>query len=85
MSRIGKKPVQIPAGVTVTVDNTTVTVKGSKGELTRTFSELVAIAQEGEEILVTRVDESAPLSTTWLLASLRASRRSLSSPALVIV
>ena len=48
MSRIGKKPVQIPAGVTVTVDNTTVTVKGSKGELTRTFSELVAIAQEGE-------------------------------------
>ena len=58
MSRIGKKPVQIPAGVTVTVDNTTVTVKGSKGELTRTFSELVAIAQEGEEILVTRVDES---------------------------
>lgn len=59
MSRIGKKPVQIPAGVTVTVDNTTVTVKGSKGELTRTFSELVAIAQEGEEILVTRVDESS--------------------------
>ena len=59
MSRIGKKPVQIPAGVTVTVDNTAVTVKGSKGELTRTFSELVAIAQEGEEILVTRVDESS--------------------------
>ena len=59
MSRIGKKPVQIPAGVTVTVDNTTVTVKGSKGELTRTFSELVSIAQEGEELLVTRVDESA--------------------------
>ena len=59
MSRIGKKPVQIPAGVTVTVDNTHVTVKGSKGELNRTFSELVAIKQEGEEILVTRVDESS--------------------------
>ena len=59
MSRIGKKPVQIPAGVTVTVDNTHVTVKGSKGELHRTFSELVAIKQEGEEILVSRVDESS--------------------------
>ena len=59
MSRIGKKPVQIPAGVTVTVDNTHVTVKGSKGELNRTFSELVAIKQEGEEILVSRVDESS--------------------------
>ena len=59
MSRIGKKPVQVPAGVTVTVDNTHVTVKGSKGELNRTFSELVAIKQEGEEILVSRVDESS--------------------------
>ena len=59
MSRIGKKPVQIPAEVTVTVDNTHVTVKGSKGELNRTFSELVAIKQEGEEILVSRVDESS--------------------------
>ena len=59
MSRIGKKPVQIPAGVTVTVDNTHVTVKGSKGELNRTFSELVTIKQEGEEILVSRVDESS--------------------------
>ena len=59
MSRIGKKHVQIPAGVTVPVDNTHVTVKGSKGELNRTFSELVAIKQEGEEILVSRVDESS--------------------------
>ena len=52
MSRIGKKPVQIPAGVTVTVDGTHVTVKGPKGELDRTFSDLLVIEQEGEEILV---------------------------------
>ena len=58
MSRIGKKPVQIPAGVTVTVNGNHVHVKGSKGELERSFSELVSIAQEGEEVLVTRVDES---------------------------
>ena len=33
MSRIGKKPIEIPAGVTVTLNNNTVTVKGPKGEL----------------------------------------------------
>ena len=58
MSRIGKKPVTVPAGVTVTIDGATVTVKGGKGELTRTFSDLVTIAQEGSEVLVTRNDES---------------------------
>ena len=58
MSRIGKKPVQIPAGVTVAVNGTNVSVKGSKGELERTFSELVVIKQEGEEIIVERADET---------------------------
>ena len=58
MSRIGKKPVQIPAGVTVTVDGTHVAVKGPKGELERTFSELLTITQEGEESLVTRNDDT---------------------------
>ncbi|MCI2186882.1 MAG: 50S ribosomal protein L6 [Olsenella sp.] len=58
MSRIGKKPVQIPAGVTVTLDGTTVSVKGSKGELTRTFSDLVSITQDGDVLNVARVDES---------------------------
>ena len=58
MSRIGKTPVQIPAGVTVAVNGNNVSVKGSKGELNRSFSELVNIAVEGEEVLVTRVDDS---------------------------
>ena len=58
MSRIGKKPVLVPAGVTVTVDNTAVTVKGPKGELTRTFSELISIKEEGEELLVVRNDDT---------------------------
>ncbi len=58
MSRIGKKPVTVPAGVTVTIDGATVTTKGPKGELTRTFSELVTVSQEGEELLVTRNDET---------------------------
>ena len=58
MSRIGKKPVQIPAGVTVTIDGTTVSAKGSKGELTRTFSDLVSITMDGDVLTVARVDES---------------------------
>ena len=53
MSRIGKMPVAIPAGVTVTIDGTNVKVKGPKGELERNFSELVTVKQEGEELLVT--------------------------------
>ena len=58
MSRIGKKPVTVPAGVTVTIKGNEVKVKGPKGELDRTFSDLVTISQEGEEIHVARNDET---------------------------
>jgi large subunit ribosomal protein L6 len=54
MSRIGKKPVEIPAGVTITVNNSTVTVKGPKGELTRSFSPDMTIAIEENLVTVTR-------------------------------
>ncbi len=59
MSRIGKIPVEIPNGVTCTIDGQTLTVKGPKGELTRTFSPLVKIAEEGETLVVAPVDESS--------------------------
>ena len=52
MSRIGKHPVQIPAGVTATVEGTHVHVTGPKGELERTFSPLIVIEQEGDLITV---------------------------------
>ena len=54
MSRIGRMPVEIPAGVTVTVNGNTVTVKGPKGTLTETFSDRMTIALEGNQVLVTR-------------------------------
>ncbi|OCA81007.1 50S ribosomal protein L6 [Bacillus sp. FJAT-27225] len=54
MSRIGKKPIEIPAGVTVTLDKNTVTVKGPKGELTRTFNPEIGIEVEGNTVTVTR-------------------------------
>ena len=58
MSRIGKKPVQIPAGVTVTVDGTNIKVEGPKGTLERKFSDLLEFVREGDEIFVKRLDET---------------------------
>lgn len=57
MSRIGRKPINIPAGVEVTVNGSEVTVKGPKGTLDQTFNPKMAIAVEGSEILVTRPDD----------------------------
>ena len=54
MSRIGNKPIAIPAGVEVKVDGSTVAVKGPKGELTNTFNADMAIAVQGSEVVVTR-------------------------------
>lgn len=58
MSRIGKQPIPVPAGVDVKLDGNTLTVKGPKGELTRSFNEILTIKQEGEEIIVERPDDS---------------------------
>lgn len=57
MSRIGRKPVAVPAGVDVKIDGTTVTVKGPKGSLTGTYNSRLSIALEDNEIIVTRPDD----------------------------
>lgn len=59
MSRVGKKVIEVPAGVTVAVaaDNT-VTVKGPKGELTRQFHKEMKIEQEGNIVTVVRPSDS---------------------------
>lgn len=54
MSRIGKAPIVIPAGVTVKVDGNTVTVKGPKGELSETVHDDIAVKVEDGHIIVTR-------------------------------
>ena len=54
MSRIGKLPIAIPKGVTVTTEGSTVTVKGAKGELKKTFHPDLAIAVENGNVIVTR-------------------------------
>ena len=57
MSRIGKKPVQIPAGVDVTVNGNHVTVKGPKGQLELDTYDKLTVSVEENEVVVTRHDE----------------------------
>ena len=57
MSRIGKLPVAIPAGVKVTVANELITVEGPKGKLTQPTRPEVAIEVKDNEVIVTRHDD----------------------------
>ena len=57
MSRIGKKPIAIPAGVTVTINGQDITVKGPKGELSFNARPEITVAVEGSEIIVTRAND----------------------------
>jgi large subunit ribosomal protein L6 len=71
MSRIGKQPIAIPAGVSVTLGERSITVKGPKGELSRTLPALVSVAQENGQVVVTRPDdESAAKSMHGLTRTL---------------
>ena len=61
MSRIGRLPIQVPAGVTVTIaDDNTVTVKGPKGELSQKVNKDIKVEQVGAELIVTRPSDSKP-------------------------
>jgi large subunit ribosomal protein L6 len=57
MSRIGKKPITVPAGVDVKIDGQLVTVKGPKGTLALTVAEPITIGAEGAEIMVERPND----------------------------
>jgi large subunit ribosomal protein L6 len=58
VSRIGKQPIPVPSGVEIKIDGSTVHVKGPKGELTQTFSDVLSLELEDGNIIVTRPDES---------------------------
>ena len=61
MSRIGKLPITVPAGVTVTVDeNNFVTVKGPKGTLTQQVNPAITLKQEGNVLTLERPSDSKP-------------------------
>ncbi|AOZ93372.1 50S ribosomal protein L6 [Paenibacillus crassostreae] len=58
MSRIGRKPITVPSGVDITVDNSVITVKGPKGTLTRELHKDMKITVENNEILVERPSDN---------------------------
>ncbi len=57
MSRIGKLPIKIPSGVTITVDDDDITVTGTKGTLKQFTMPGVSVKQEGDEVVVTRIND----------------------------
>ena len=68
MSRIGKKPVPVPQGVTATVDGQTVTAKGPKGELKFVVNDEVLVKLEDGEIAVSPRDDSKDARSKWGLS-----------------
>ncbi len=65
MSRVGKKPVPVPSGVTATVDGQTVKMKGAKGELSFLVPEEVTVAMENGAVQVNPRDESKTARAKW--------------------
>ena len=63
MSRIGNKVIPLPAGVEITNKDNVVTVKGPKGELTRTFSKDIDIRVEGNEVTLHRPNDTKEIKT----------------------
>ncbi len=65
MSRIGKKPVALPSGVTAKIENGKLTVKGAKGELSMSTSDLVTYEISDEEISVQPINKSQKARQFW--------------------
>ena len=65
MSRVGKKPVPVPSGVTANVSGTTINVKGPKGNLSLVFDDRVAVEMDKGEIKVDPKDESKAARALW--------------------
>ena len=68
MSRIGKKPIAIPSGVTATIEGQTVTVKGPKGQLSWTVAEEIEVKQEGAELVLSKRTEGQRAQAMWGLS-----------------
>jgi len=65
MSRIGKKPVEIPSGVTVSLNGANLSVKGPKGELSMSFVPEVSVTHEDNKITVLPVNETKRARSMW--------------------
>jgi large subunit ribosomal protein L6 len=68
MSRIGKKAVAVPSGVTVTISGQTIEVKGPKGQLSWTLPEEIVVKHEGAELNLTKAVENTRAQAMWGLS-----------------
>ncbi|MBT8472602.1 MAG: 50S ribosomal protein L6 [Marinicaulis sp.] len=71
MSRIGKKAIPVPSGVTVNIDGQAVKAKGPRGELEFVVNDLCKVALENDEITVSPVDNSKPARSMWGMSRTR--------------
>ena len=65
MSRVGKKPVDLPSGVQVTIEDSKIEVKGPKGTLSRELHPLVKVEQQDGKVVITPIDESLKARGLW--------------------
>ena len=68
MSRIGKKPVAVPSGVTVTITGQTVAVKGPKGQLSWTVPDEIEVTQDGGELAIAKRSDNPRAQAMWGLS-----------------
>jgi large subunit ribosomal protein L6 len=73
MSRIGKKAIAVPKGVTVNVNGQSISAKGPKGELNFVVSDLCTIALENDEVFVKPINNSKPARSHWGMSRTRIS------------
>ena len=65
MSRIGKKPVQLPDGIEADIVANQITIKGQKGQLNQTFPESVKLEKEDDKILISPLNETKNAKAAW--------------------
>ena len=65
MSRVGKKPVQLPNGIEADIVANQITIKGQKGQLNQTFPESVKLEKEDDKILISPLNETKNAKAAW--------------------
>ena len=65
MSRVGKKPVEIPEGIEANILENEITIKGKKGELNASFPETVELKKEADKVLISPLDETKEAKSSW--------------------
>ena len=65
MSRVGKKPVELPEGITVAISSNEITIKGKKGELNATFPDTIKLQKNQDKITIVPLNETKNAKSAW--------------------